>query len=184
MDPFCGPRAPRPPEPPRPTGSASQAGAATQLPRSLTTTTHTSSDRTRLAEEPQWRRGRLRDAVAARYIALEIEEVREDSLNAHDLRLPEVLTDIDLARRFIDSMRAGDVWVTLRTAKHRNSYSQWLPNDIFDIDALSVAAAYCDIVVTERHSAHVLRAGGIPENLGTTVLTSVDELAHYATRFG
>src|SRR3954454_17771993 len=52
MDPFCGPRAPRPPEPLRPTGSASQTGAATQLPRALTTNTHTSSDRTDTHNHP------------------------------------------------------------------------------------------------------------------------------------
>jgi len=64
-------------------------------------------------------------------------------------------------------MRAADVWITLMTAKHRNRDSVWRPNDIFDVDALSVAAAYCDVVVTERHAAHVLARAGIPERLGT-----------------
>lgn len=113
----------------------------------------------RLAAEPRWRRGRLRDVVAARYLALEVENIRDDALSTHGLRLPDVLSDIDRARRFCDSMRAADVWITLMTAKHRSADSGWEPNDMFDVDALSVAAAYCDIVVTERHAAHVALTG-------------------------
>ena len=78
------------------------------------------------------------------------------------------------ARRFTDSMRAADIWITLLTAKHRSSDSVWEPNDIFDADALSVAAAYCDVVVTERHPAHVLTQGGVTDRLGTTILTDLD----------
>jgi hypothetical protein len=136
----------------------------------------------RLAAEPRWRRGRLRDLVAGRYLALEIESTRDDALAAHGVRLADLLTDIDLARQFTDSMPAADVWITLRTAKHRSEDSVWRPNDIFDIDALAVAAAYCDVVVTERHSAHVLRRGGIGEYYGTTILTDVDELVVYLDR--
>jgi hypothetical protein len=134
-----------------------------------------------LAADARWRRRRLRDLVAARYIALEIEEIHNDALAAHGIRLPEVLNDIEKARRFTDSMRAADVWITLMTAKHRSPDSVWRPNDIFDVDALSVAAAYCDVVVTERHAAHVLNQAGVPETLGMTVLTDLDQLAAHVT---
>jgi hypothetical protein len=130
-----------------------------------------------LAGDPRSRRGRLRDQIAVQYLALEIEEIREASLAAHGIRLAEVLTSVEHARAFTDSMPAGDVWISLRTAKHRNADSVWKANDIFDIDALSVAAAYCDVVVTERHSAHVLAEAGVPERDGTAVLTSLDRLA-------
>jgi hypothetical protein len=136
----------------------------------------------RLAAEPRWRRGGLRDVIAARYLALEIEEIREDALAAHGLRLTNVVTEIALGRRFTDSMRSADVWITLRTAKHRNPDSVWKSNDIFDIDALSVAAAYCDVVVTERHSAHVLTQAGVPKRIGNRILTSVDQLAGHLDR--
>ena len=131
----------------------------------------------RLAAEPRWRRGRLRDVVAARYLALEIEEIREDALAAHSIRFAQVFDDVDQVRRFTDSMRAADVWITLMTAKHRSPDSAWKPNDIFDVDALSVAAAYCDVVVTERHAAHVLSQAQIPGRLGTTIFTGLDQLA-------
>lgn len=67
------------------------------------------------------------------------------------------------------------------TAKHRSADSQWEPNDIFDVDALSVAAAYCDVVVTERHAAHVLTQAGVTGTLGTTILTDLDQLAAHLT---
>ncbi|WP_445151361.1 hypothetical protein [Baekduia sp. Peel2402] len=134
-----------------------------------------------LAEDPQWRRGRLRDVIAARYLALEIESIREDALRAHEVRLSEVLTSVEAAREFTDAMPAADTWITLRTAKHRNPDSAWKPNDIFDIDALSVVAPYCDVVVTERHSAHVLRQADAPRRYGTTLLTSLDELADHVS---
>jgi hypothetical protein len=136
----------------------------------------------RLAAEPEWRRGRLRDVVAARYVALEIEAIREEALAAHGVRLQDVLSDLERARHFTDSMRAADVWITLMTAKHRSSDSVWTANDIFDVDALSVAAAYCSVVVTERHAAHVLSRAAVADTLGTTVFTDLDQLStHLAT---
>lgn len=138
----------------------------------------------RLSADPRWRRGRLRDVVAARYLALEIEEIRESALAAHRLRLSDLLPDVIQVRRFMDSMRTADVWITLCTAKHRNADSVWKPNDIFDMDALAVAAAYCDVVVTERHAAHVLRRAGVPERMGTVILTDVEGLADHLASVG
>jgi len=129
----------------------------------------------RLAGDPQWRRGRLRDLVAARYW-LQIKEIFDDAIAAHGVRLEDIFSDVERARRFTDSMRAADIWITLMTAKHRSADSHWEPNDIFDVDALSVAAAYCDVVVTERHAAHVLTQAGVTDRLGTTILTDLEQL--------
>jgi hypothetical protein len=49
-------------------------------------------------------------------------------------------------------------------------------DDFFDIDALSVAVPYCDVVVTERHAHRILTASGLPDRVGTTVLTTLEEL--------
>jgi hypothetical protein len=131
----------------------------------------------RLDRDSRWRRGRLRDIVTARYLALEIEEIRQEAVEARGVDFAGVLSSVAKAREFADSMPAGDVWITLVTAKHRNAHSIWKPNDMFDIDALSVAAAYCDVVVTERHAAHVLKSAGIEKRYDTAVLTDVDQLA-------
>ncbi len=62
-------------------------------------------------------------------------------------------------------------------ATGRNPQFRWQSNDIFDIDALSVAVAYCDLVVTDKQAANALRRGRVPERLGSQVFTNLDELA-------
>jgi hypothetical protein len=130
----------------------------------------------RLAEEPRWRRGRLRDVVAARYLALEIETTVNETSVRLGIDFPALFPEPDAARRFTDSMPSADVWITLLTARHRNPQTPWTVNDIHDADALSVAVPYCDFVATERHAAHLLHAEGLPKRVATTVVTTLDEL--------
>lgn len=73
-------------------------------------------------------------------------------------------------------MPSADVRISMLTAAHRNPQTRWTPNDIFDIDALSDAVPYCDIVVTERHAHHVLHSAGLPDRVGTMVLASLEDL--------
>lgn len=135
----------------------------------------------RLAEEPRWRRGRLRDVVAARYLALEIETTINEESAKRGVDFPALFSGPDAARRFSDSMPSADVWITLLTARHRNPQTPWTVNDIHDADALSVAVPYCDFVATERHAAHLLHAAGLPRRVATTVVTSLDELVKAVT---
>jgi hypothetical protein len=129
----------------------------------------------RLAAEPRWRRGRLRDVVAARYLALEIFDALEEALEQLEIDLSVLCSDPESARRFSDSMPGADVWITLLTAMHRNPQTQWTVNDIHDVDALCVAVPYCDVVATERHASHLLHARGLPERIGTNVVTNLDD---------
>jgi hypothetical protein len=134
----------------------------------------------RLAAEPRWRRGRLRDVVAARYLAIEATPMLGESLARYCLSLQEIGGgDVEDARRFTDAMPSADVHISLLTAAHSNPQTSWVPNDIFDIDALSVAVGYCDVVVSERHATHVLKAAGVADRLGTRVGATLDELVHF-----
>lgn len=130
----------------------------------------------RLDTDPHWRRSRLRDTVAARYLINDAEDALNDVLNEHKVRLANIATTPELARRFTDSMPGGDVWISLVTAAHRNAQTKWTSNDIFDFDALTVAVPYCDAVVTERHARHLLSAAGLPKRLGAEVFATLDEL--------
>ena len=134
-----------------------------------------------LAADESRRRGRLRDEIAIQYLSLEIADTVQRVVYARGIRLPNVLTDVETARRFTDAMPSADVWLTLRTAKHRSASSTWKANDIFDIDALSVTAPYCDVVVAERHSTHVLRQAGVPSRYSTTLLTNLHELSEHVS---
>ncbi len=130
----------------------------------------------RLSAEPRWRRGRTRDVVAARYLAFECSPWFDQELDARDVRARELFDSRESARRFVDSMPSADVAVSLLTARHRNVNTKWTSRDLFDIDAMSVAVAYCDTVVTERHATHALHAAGLPRRLGTTVIATLAEL--------
>jgi hypothetical protein len=133
----------------------------------------------RLDAEPQWRRGRLRDVVSARHLLFELNAATTKALLARGLSHDDVFVDRYDVRRFIDSMPTSDICVTLMTAAHRNPQRRWTSNDIFDIDAASIAAAYCDVVVMDSHVANALTAAKVGARASTTIFSSVAELADY-----
>lgn len=105
----------------------------------------------RLVAHPKWRRGRLRDVVSAREISHEwldtINDAKEQRLR--DGRTPFNPTDDDMIR-FMAAMPHTQVAISIKTRYHRNSSHRWTINDIIDIDAMSVAYAYCDAVFTDK----------------------------------
>jgi hypothetical protein len=131
-----------------------------------------------LESRPEWRRSRLRDLVAFRYIALEAITMLTNALVARGLSFEDVVGgQLDGARRFADSMPNADLWISLLTARHRNPQNKWERNDIFDADAFSVAVPYCDIVLPDTEFRHLLVAEQVPERLNTQILANLHELA-------
>lgn len=104
----------------------------------------------RLAKEPRWRRGRLRDVVSAREVTHEwldtINRVNEQ--RARDGKRP--LDGDDETRRLMAAMPHSQVAISIKTQYHRNPNHRWDTNDITDIDAASVAYAYCDVLFTDK----------------------------------
>jgi hypothetical protein len=133
----------------------------------------------RLNGDPRWRRGRLRDVVMAREVIIELFDALNEALEARGCDFSDVWTDREAARDIVNAMPSSDVAVTLKTAAHKNPDKGWLPNDIYDIDALSVAVPYCDIVVTEKHAHHVLQAERVPNRTGTILLCRLGELPEH-----
>jgi hypothetical protein len=54
-----------------------------------------------------------------------------------------------------------DVTAVLKTSRHRDATRTWTSNDMFDIDAPTVAVPYCDIVGTDNDQTHALTATGL-----------------------
>jgi len=73
-------------------------------------------------------------------------------------------------------MPSAEVAIELKTAWHRNRDKNWDANDIFDIDALSVAVPYCDVVVTEKACHHVLETSGLGKRMNTALLRNLNDL--------
>jgi hypothetical protein len=134
----------------------------------------------RLNADPKWRRGRLRNVVMAREVIIELFDALNEALEARGCDFSDVWTDREAAREIPSTMPSTDVAVTLKTAAHRNPQKGWLRNDIYDIDALSVAVLYCDIVVTEKHAHHVLQAERAPSRMDTVLLYRLGDLPRHS----
>jgi hypothetical protein len=83
---------------------------------------------------------------------------------------PAVATEVLLR------MPSMQVEFALRRANWANGDYTWTTNDIFDLAHLGVAVPYCDAVWTERHAASVLNRAGVPERLGTKVVSRPAEV--------
>lgn len=130
-----------------------------------------------LDEEPRWRRGRLRDAVSAREVLFHINEMLKAAANARGLQaFEDIVRGVESPRRAFDAMPSFDVSVTLKTALHRNAQHRWRNNHIHDIHALASTLPYCDVVLTDREMAALVRNVKLDRRLETTVLHDLQDL--------
>ncbi len=129
----------------------------------------------KLGRDTSWRRGRLRDVISARELCIEFQDILPQALAQRHLALTDVISK-QSARKFVRAMPSTDVSIELKTAWHRNVNKPWDANDIYDIDAMSLAVPYCDIVVTEKACHHVLKAAGLGERMRTALLRNLEDL--------
>lgn len=130
----------------------------------------------RLDAEPEWRRGRTRDLIAAREVIIQLQAKIERALIARGTDGRMLFLAYEAARAAFDAMPSYDVAVTMKVEYHRDPSHVWRVNDIHDIDALGSTLPYCDIVVTDKAAASHARRTGLADRLGTTVLSRLDDL--------
>ena len=68
------------------------------------------------------------------------------------------------------------VGCSTRCARDLHARGQHEPSDLNDLAALSIAVAYCDIVVTEKQWVHVLTKSKADKQMNTTLLSDVAKL--------
>lgn len=143
--------------------------------------------RSRDSSSVDWRKGKLRDVVAARELFLETNETFSAVLDQHGMTIGDVFDRSETPRAvrknrdLTDTMPTFDVVVTLKSSYHRNPNHPWKRNDLFDIDAMATVLPYCDIVVTDKAmSSHVDRTK-LASRLDTEVLSSLDDLVEHLT---
>ena len=130
-----------------------------------------------LDQEPRWRRGRLRDAVTAREVAFYISNILKPAATVRGLAaFDEIVRGVREPRRAFDAMPSFDVSVSLKTEIHRNAQHRWTNNHVHDIHALASTLPYCDVVVTDREMASLIRRSKLDQHLGTTVLHRLEDL--------
>jgi len=130
----------------------------------------------RFNADPAWRRGRIRDVIAAREVMIEVNSHLWKGLNDRGMKLEDAFSDPEETARVWNSMPSFDVTVTLKTEYHRDPGHVWNPNDITDIDAFGSTLPYCDIVVTDKAVATHAHRTGLAERLGTAVLARISDL--------
>lgn len=133
----------------------------------------------RFNSDSRWRRGRIRDVVAAREVLIEINDSLFQALTDRGRRLENVFSCPDDIRRTLDAMPSFDVAVTLKTAYHRDPAHRWTPNDTHDIDALGSTLPYCDIVVTDKAVASHVKSTNLAARLGTIALSRLPDLLEH-----
>lgn len=84
--------------------------------------------------------------------------------------------DHDLVSAFVLSMPSARVTTVLKTRLHSNRAKRWSSNDIYDIDAISLATPYCDIVVPDKEYANVLQQAHLDKAMRTAVPRNLNQL--------
>lgn len=132
-----------------------------------------------LRENPRWLHGRLRDLIAGRELVhewLDLFSVR--SADGKEWTLQPQLEG-DQLLTVLGCMPHVQVAISLKTARHRNPALGWTPNDVTDIDALSVAYPYCDAVITDKAARRSLLECPELRALKRFLPTGPEELAEW-----
>ncbi|MEU3650055.1 hypothetical protein AB0E59_42285 [Lentzea sp. NPDC034063] len=133
-----------------------------------------------LKENPKLRRGRLRDLIAAREFVHEwldmFTRIRIERINAGR---PAFEPTDDQMRILLASMPHAQVAISMKTRFHQNPAHVWKSNHVTDIDAMSVAYAYCDAVFTDKEVRSALLDSPELRVLPTFVPRHVEELADW-----
>lgn len=135
-----------------------------------------SAQAARLAAEPEWRRGRIRDVIAANEVWIELTEKMTRGLVARDATKDPILSGDPAVRQAFAEMPSFDVAVTLKASYHRDGTRTWKPNDVNDIDIMGSTLPYCDIVVTDKAVVDHVARTGLASRCGSTVLSRLDDL--------
>ncbi|WP_270887100.1 hypothetical protein [Pedococcus sp. 5OH_020] len=110
-----------------------------------------------LADNPEWRSGRLRDVISGRDVKhewidlfLKLLQEREEDGRPHEMPSTEDTPG------YWAAMPQVQAAISIKTRYHRNATRNWRTNDICDIDAMSIAYPYCDAVLTDKEARAAL----------------------------
>ncbi len=92
---------------------------------------------------------------------------------------PELFVELgkDGMVEFLADLPASSAMFELRYRRHRDPKLPWTRRDLNDLNALAMAVVYCDVVVTERHMAALMREAKLDVRHKTIVLTDLRDLA-------
>jgi hypothetical protein len=108
--------------------------------------------------DPNYPMEKLRAVVSAGELLVELNEMVSVRLAESGRTLKEVLPTPEVAFAFTDGMPSTRVAISMKTHYFKNAANRWTTNDVSDIDALSVAVAYCDAVYSDKKAMHAVKS--------------------------
>ena len=136
-----------------------------------------------LDEHPEWRRGRLRDFVGAREFVHEwLDMITRIKIERIESGQPAFEPNEDQMRTLMGAMPHAQIAISMKTRFHQNPAHIWTANHVTDIDAMSVAYAYCDAVLTDKEARNALLASHELRSVPTFLPRRVDELVEWLDR--
>ena len=85
----------------------------------------------------------------------------------------------DEMRTLMGAMPHAQVATSMKTRFHQNPEHLWTANHVTDIDAMSTAFVYCDVVFTDKEARNALLESRELRPLSTFVPHRADELAEW-----
>jgi hypothetical protein len=82
----------------------------------------------------------------------------------------------------MSAMPHMQVAISMKTRYHRDPAHRWTMNDVVDIDAMSVAFAYCDAVFTDKAARAALAYSKELRVFGTFLPRTATELTDWLNR--
>lgn len=137
-----------------------------------------------LVESPPSDPVELRVWIQAREVLHENLELLSDVFREYGLPMRRLSGGFDddprRSREFIsgffDRLPSLQVATDLKLAVHRNNQRGWALNDVYDIDAMSIAVPYCAVVVADKAVTDALHRLKTGDRQGTLVTGRLEEL--------
>ncbi len=113
------------------------------------------------------------------------------ALNATLQSIGRTITDFNTEMKsdekltqFIASIPNLDVFITLCIAREKDKDREVEHNDIRDLDWMSVAVPYSNIVVSERYWGNKVKTTGLAARYDTVLITSMQDLPSHLSAMG
>jgi hypothetical protein len=119
--------------------------------------------------DPNYPMEKLRAVVSAGELLVELNEMVSVRIAEAGKSLKEVLPTAEDALAFTDGMPSTRVAVSMKARYFKNADNQWTTNDVSDIDALSVAVAYCDAVYSDKKAMDAVKSSPDLRLFGTFI---------------
>jgi hypothetical protein len=129
--------------------------------------------------DPNYPMEKLRAVVSAGELLVELNEMVSVRISQAGRTLQEVLPTAEVALAFTDGMPSTRVAISMKTHYFKNAANRWTTNDVSDIDALSVAVAYCDAVYSDKKAMHAVRSSPELGVFNTFVPRKPQEMANW-----